>query len=70
MTLKFDPNRTEEKFECTGIYVRAININGNWDNADIGQLDKKSLLEFLRSRGGQNEWAEDVVGILLGHGNF
>lgn len=69
MDLKFDPNRIEFD-HATGIFVRAINTEGRWDNADIAQLDKESLLEFLRSRGGQNEWAENVVGILLGHGSF
>jgi hypothetical protein len=33
-------------------------------------LDKESLLLWLRSRGGKNTYAEDVVGILLDHGHL
>lgn len=66
MNLQTDPKRNGD----TGIYVRAQDINGKWDSFDISQLTKASLLEFLRSRGGDNPWAEDVVGILLGHGHL
>jgi len=45
----------------TGIYVRALGIDGHWVNADIAELDKPSLVEWLRSR-------EDVAErALLGH---
>lgn len=60
----FSPNRV-----ITGIYVRAV-YDGKFDSYDIDALTKKSLLEWLRSRGGDNPWAEDVVGILLGHGHL
>jgi len=70
MTLKIDPERNGGKFETTGIYCRALNNLGFWVAADIMQLDKESLLEFLRSHGGKNEWAEDVVALMLGHGHF
>jgi hypothetical protein len=53
----------------TGIYVRAKE-GDRFVNADIAQLDKASMLEWLRSRGGANEWAENVVGILLGYGTL
>lgn len=53
----------------TGIYVRAMD-DGKWGSHDILVLDKKSLLVWLKSRGGDNPWAEDVVGILLGHGHL
>lgn len=65
MNLKVDPERKQE-FE-TGIFVRAQD-DGAWVNTDISTLDKPSLLEWLRSRGGDNKWAENTVGILLGHG--
>jgi len=39
-------------------------------SADIIHLDKPSLREWLRSRDGENRMAEDVVGILLGHGHL
>ena len=54
----------------TGIYVRAKNPDGNWVDSDISELDKASLHTWLRSRGGENEWAESVVFMLLGHGPF
>lgn len=50
----------------TGIFIRAKSEEG-WEAVDIAVLDKKSLLRFLRARGGKNVWAENVVGILLGH---
>lgn len=52
----------------TGLYVRARDWSGNWRAADIMELDRKSLLTWLRSRGGDNVWAENVVGMLMGHG--
>lgn len=64
-------NRTrainEDLREATGIYVRA-KCNGKWGSYDIATLEKESLFQWLRSRGGENVWAENVVGILLGHG--
>lgn len=66
-----DPARTfvPESGEAyrTGIYVRVKNEDGSWGNADIAELDKDSLLGFLRSRGGCNEWAEGVIFAMLGH---
>lgn len=56
--------------EATGIYVRAKSADERWVNADIAELDGQSLLAWLRSRGGDNRWAEDVVGLLLGHGHL
>lgn len=53
----------------TGIYVRAM-VFGKYETVDISMLDKESLLAWLRSRGGENHFAEDCVGILLGHGRL
>lgn len=67
---------SQERFEDkdawghTGIYVRAKHKNGGWESVDIVLLEKESLLEWLRSRGGNNPWAEDCVGLLLGHGHL
>jgi hypothetical protein len=66
LELTADPSRVEE-YGGTGILVRA-KLGGVVGNYDIAELDKASLLAWLRSRGGDNPWAEDVVGILLGHG--
>jgi hypothetical protein len=67
LELTVDP-KFAHRHDFTGIPVRAKSRSGKWINADIAQLDKPSLLAWLRSRGGANEWAEDVVGLLLGHG--
>lgn len=66
--LRYDADRaTAGLAEATGIYVRAQRPDGTWDDADIAELDADSLLTWLRSRGGSNPWAEQVVLILLGH---
>lgn len=66
--LRTDPERVEQyDGEGTGIFVRAKDSEGRWTNADILHLDLPSLRAWLRSRGGENEWAESVVEILLGH---
>jgi hypothetical protein len=51
----------------SGIFVRAKTPDGKWDSVDIVFLDGESLHAWLRSRGGDNPWAESTVGILLGH---
>lgn len=53
----------------TGLFIRA-KMDGKWDSYDVFCLTKESLLDWLRSRGQENTWAENVVGILLGHGNI
>ena len=58
-----------EGHEATGLYVRAKR-GDRWVSVDICELDGPSLLAWLRSRGGDNPWAEDVVGIILGHGHL
>lgn len=50
----------------TGILVRA-RWEQRWVNADIYWLTLDSLRRWLRSRGGDNPWAESVVEILLNH---
>lgn len=52
--------------EATGIYVRAW-VDGRMGPHDIAVLTQASLLKWLRSRGGQNRWAEGLVASLLGH---
>ena len=72
LNLTIDPDRMmgQDDLYSTGIYVRAIRPDGRADSVDIVMLDRPSLLRWLRSRGGHNPWAEDVVGILLGHGHL
>lgn len=59
-----DPFRVE--LPETGIYVRA-KLGDQWGTHDIAHLGAASLLAWLRSRGGENPWAENCVGMLLGH---
>ena len=51
---------------ATGIYVRAQTPDGRWVSVDIAELDKPSLNAFLKSRGGDNPWAESVARVALG----
>ena len=67
---RLEPNVSAGIYARTGIYVRAKQPDGKWISADLCQLSKESLLAWLRSRGGNNPWAEDTVGILLGHGHL
>lgn len=66
--MKVEESRTKYH-GSTGVFVRA-EFNGKWGSFDIAELDKPSLHAFLKSRGGDNLWAENVVEILLGHGHF
>lgn len=63
--LRIDPER-RYLHEATGFYVRAHD-GERWMNADIAELNTDSLYRWLRSRGGDNPWAESVVLGLLGH---
>jgi len=69
--LRVDETRWEAQERAqapsTGIFVRAQTPEGRMVPVDIWMLDRKSLLTWLRSRGGKNEWAEAVVTTLLGH---
>jgi hypothetical protein len=61
----------EHEGDPTGIFIRAKHPTTNkWMSVDIYVLQKDSLLAWLKSRGGDNRWAEDTVGILLGHGHL
>ena len=73
MELMIDEARLEQQYidnSSTRIYVRAKHESGKWESVDILCLTKESLLEWLKSRGGDNPYAEDVVGLLLGHGRL
>ncbi len=52
----------------TGIMVRACEVIDGckaWGSHDIAYLTRDSVLEFLRSRGGQNEWMENVILLVM-----
>jgi hypothetical protein len=65
--IEVDPERMIPLGIATGILVRT-KVDGKWQPIDICCLTKESLLIWLRSRGGKNEWAENTVLIILGHG--
>ena len=70
MELKVCPDRASvnrDMHGTTGIYVRAKGTDGKWGSYDIAELDQPSLHSWLRSRGGENPWAENCVMLLLGH---
>jgi hypothetical protein len=70
VNLEIDINRWRAgKGDPTGIYVRArlpVPERG-YASIDIWYLTRPSLMEWLRSRGGANEWAENTVAMLLNH---
>lgn len=51
----------------TGIFIR-VEIDGKWESADIAdeRIPDETILTWLRSRGGNNIWAENCVLLLLG----
>lgn len=57
-------------FDVVEIPIRAQGDDTKYGTYDVAELDKRSLLEWLRSRGGVNSFAENVVGLLLGHGHL
>lgn len=72
--MRVDPTRVYQtdrarEAHATGIYVRA-QLGETWGSFDIAELDKASLLDWLRSDGGSNKLAENTVGIILGHGHL
>jgi hypothetical protein len=64
MILKVDPDRLLfDRLGGTGVYVRAKN-GETWVNADVAELDRESLLEWLRASPTR---AEEMVLIMMGH---
>lgn len=60
--LTIDPER--ERLPETGIYVRAQNSVGLWENSDLAHITRESLLSWLAN---PNVSPTQVVLILLGH---
>ena len=61
MELQVDPKRI--MYPDTGYYVR-VKVGNRWTNADISQLTKESLLEWLHTF---DNGAEQVLLGMLGH---
>ena len=66
MELRINPKRWNdpELDGATGIYVRALTPDGKWENADLCQLEKESIKQFLDSK---ENGALNVVLILFGY---
>jgi hypothetical protein len=58
-----DPERVH--LPETGIFVRALDLDGKFDAIDISHLTKESLLAWLRDK--KPVFVEGVVLVLLGH---
>ena len=71
LELKVDPVRfaREELQDATGIFVRA-QLDGKWGSHDCVMLDAVSFRRWIRSRGGVNPFAEDILGLALGYGRL
>ena len=66
--MKIDPKRLES-YVPGCIPIRAQDpVTEKWGSFEVPQLDKESLLEWLKPR--SKEYVEDVLGILLGHGHL
>jgi hypothetical protein len=52
MGLKINPERfgNQELDDVTGIFIRAFHPDGKWENVDLCQLDRKSIIEWTNSR--------------------
>ncbi|QGJ88936.1 hypothetical protein PBI_TEAMOCIL_85 [Microbacterium phage Teamocil] len=64
--MRTDPERAALA-DATGVYVRAQRPDDRWDSVDMAELDRESLIEFVKSRGPVTDWARDLVLLLLGH---
>jgi hypothetical protein len=49
----------------TGIYVRAMGLDGKWGSYDIAELDRRSLLAWAKEK--DRLWLENLILVLLGH---
>lgn len=69
--LRVDPSRrlSDPDATTTGIYTPAFAPNGHTCTAAIEELDKPSLLQWLKTRNSRR-FIEDVVGRILGHGEL
>lgn len=72
MNLIVDEQRWElfDTLEPTGFFVHAMLPDNSWDYVDVIYLTNHSLLKWLRSRGGDNHFAENVVLLLFGHNSI
>jgi len=66
MELKINAERwnNRDMESVTGIYIRAMTPGGKWDNADLAQLDRESIIEWTKSR---ENGALNTLLILLGY---
>ena len=62
--MRIDPNR-EWHMPGTGIYTRARGSDGQFGSFDIVNLDKESLMEWMKSK--EPEFLRNLVAMLLDH---
>lgn len=67
LELVTDQEREDNWAGKTGILVRAKLPDGSFGSVDIAELDRASLWTWLRSRGGRNLWAENLILAMLEH---
>lgn len=66
--LKVDPDRgsiNRDLHGSTGIFIRARGLDGNYGSYDIAELDRPSLVEWVKGR--DRLWLEHLVLTLMGH---
>jgi hypothetical protein len=66
--LRVDPDRGSINCDLhghTGIYIRAIGLDGKWGSYDIAELDRASLLSWVKGK--DRLWLENLVLVMLGH---
>jgi hypothetical protein len=51
----------------TGIYVRAMDEDGQVMTCEIEELDKESLISWIRSRGPVSNWAVETLLVVMGY---
>jgi hypothetical protein len=69
--IKLVVDRGRSRMPPTNVPIRAWDpVDQEWCTTDISYLNKASLLTWLKSRDGDNKLAEDLVGILMGHGHL
>jgi len=66
MELMINPERFDnsEMDEVTGIFIRALHPSGNWENVDLCQLDRNSIIKWTKSR---KNGALNALLIILGY---
>lgn len=69
LNLKVDHSRIRlAPGEGTGIFFRAT-LDGKWGSYDLCELDKESVRRLL-DKMRHTHWADNIIGVMLGHGHL